>query len=864
MLKNYCVFKIIALAAVGSLVGCGPMELPGEQEQAACHGGKCDGFSSNFKDLFSDMKKVDLGDLANQAVKLGIQQINDQLDNIPYSQLEADPTEVYALSNRASGDLTIHDLEDLTAGLTQQYGEQAFVTRINRLRADHLRLHPDKVWGEASFLLGPQLNLSFSHEAGGVTGRIGLLGSKGVKMTVVAPYAGEMQALVHNPADALKAHRHWFLPPSFQQIQQMVPGEALSKQDRGIVGFNVGIGWPVYIATIASYATIHAVIHAGAGVTATGQVDIQLIRDRDNKVVIDVGMKDIEDRHVHLGVDTSWGIEGLPVVKLDVGPVDLDATAFAERAIEKLLNKKLKLLSAQWSNDKSEIRHTIARFSFDLSKRNQCLDQALAQAWNGDIRLAQGLANGQPCNGQTNNGVELLQFLDREATHKRNYLGLSILSMRFFSEKQRSAGGVVITSGNQSQQILFDELEKSSGSFFNSRGYRRRTVYSLTTENGRLSDADYNLHLQITEDDGSLHPWMTMDFVNPMMGFFLGHQRHMQRLVPIGNKIRWLVNTQCSKPVTEESYGWDDDEYPACLKTVASSPEVMTLRDRAKAQLAAMIGEGVQDGMDPSFDDAEAFANALFEVMMAAQSSPKDQGTTSSDVGTTSEGKMLVDIRFSQKAIGSLLTSPNGADRFMSAVKDMVYTLDERGRSSSHPINSYQQDLQRFFEKHLGDQAREGIYELRDKFINFAAKYRRFDTLAGSTWDSRSMGQTSVGNHGHLLVVNSEQDMSLASIAEHKAGVATKMFDKMVDHLDDTVDENRGGSGEIWWLKPHRVIGYSLLGTTYPSEVELLIKMDFDNNKYTEYPENVRLYGRGQQAKIIDAGEYSLDALINR
>ena len=244
MLRNYFVFSIISLASVGLIAACGPMELPGQQGQAECHSGKCDGFSSDFRDLFSDMKKVDLGDLANQAVSLGIQQINDQLDNIPYSQIEADPTEVYALSNRAKGDLTIHDLEDLTAGLTQQYGEQAFVTRINELRADHLRQHPTKVWGEASFLLGPQLNLSFSHEAGGLTGTLGLLGSKGVKMTVVAPYAGELQALVHNPAEALKAHRHWFLPPTFQEIQKMAPGEALSKQDKGIVGFNVGRGWP--------------------------------------------------------------------------------------------------------------------------------------------------------------------------------------------------------------------------------------------------------------------------------------------------------------------------------------------------------------------------------------------------------------------------------------------------------------------------------------------------------------------------------------------------------------------------------------------------------------------------------------------
>jgi len=837
--RSISAVPVLLVAGLG--LACGPMSLD-EAPPPTCQG-KCDGLSQTFKDFFSDMTKVDLGDLVNIGAKLATEQINNQLDNIPYANIELEPTALYALSAKAQSDLTLKDIESLTAGLAARYGDGAFVTRINKLRVDYLQQHPDRVFAEASFELGAALAPHLSFKAGGLPGQVGFLGSKGVRTSVVAPVK-ELSGVVSAPVKALTALRGFVLPRDLKDMQQMTPGESVSLQSEGTVGFNIGVGLPIYITTIASYATIHAVFSAGARATLTGLLDIQLIREDGDTVVVDVGVTDQTAHSMNVGVKSKWGIEGLPSFKLKVGSLDLDATALAENALEDLLDKRLALFEAGYVAGKDHTRHTVARFSFDLARQNQAMEQAIVQALKGDIRLAQSLAH------RKTPGVAQLLDLSRDTKTLSSYFGVNVLSLSFFSQKKDTTGSAVITVGPNSQQLLFDEIDRQKGAFTSQEGYKRRTVVSLKSVDGKLVDADFNLQVQMRDKGSHGGVGQILGHVDPLLSLFIGKDRLVKRLEPATRSIRYYIKHKCPEPMDEQDFSAKLD-HEKCLKSLTGDPQVAAARAKAAALFATLVSEGIQGGLDAQYDDAETFANKLFELKLAVQSNTANPD----EPWDTPKTNLVFDYRLTDKAVTSLLAAPDGEKRFVQALYDVLAILDPsfEGQLGVKPPWDYN--------PWDNDQITPTCVVLKDVmdrvtpvFTKYAGRYQRYANLSTESYTSTAMGKTTLGESAHLLVVEGKDKMSLASIAEGKAENTAKLFDKLVDKLGWTSD---------FFETAHEVIGYTLLTAMHPSETELLVNFDFKKSGDADFPD-VRLYGRGAQAKLIDAGQYSLDALMGQ
>jgi len=824
----------ICLAIGLSTAACGPQDFP-DYEQAPNCAGKCDGLSATFKDLFSDMRKVDLGDLVNVSAELATKQINNQLASTPYASIELGVTELYATSDRAAKDLTLHDIEQLSSGLTARYGQDAFVSRITALRADYLKQHPDRVFAEAQFEIEGKLAPSFEFDAGGLPGRVGFLGAKTIRTTVIAPYSGELTAVLQGPVQAIKGFKGYVLPRDVKDLEKMVPGETIAYSSDGVVGLNVGLGLPIYLATIESAATLHAVVSAAARATLAGKLDIQIIRDQGDTVLVDVGVTGQTNRFMELALKTAWGIEGLAQYKVEIGPLSLDVSQMAERALEDLLNRKLSVLSAAYIKDKEKVRHTVARFSFDLSQQDPALEQALIQATRGDIRLAQALAN------RSQTGVTQLLDLTRDARSLSSYLGLNFLSLKFYRQEKELAGNVVVTTGKDSQQILFDQLDAESGLFFTNKGYMRRSLVSLVSQEGRLTDADFNLRVQLRESDRYTERNQILDHVDPLLALFIGSQAVSDQLAPITDAMERYIDSKCPAPSSTGDAGdqqLEEDKYRQCLAGLPTDSAVQSYRQQAEQEFSTIAGQGIQGGFSTTFDGADTFADKLFTVKLAVQSSYQYPA-----LWTGPKARLMADYRLSEQALASLLVPTTGPDRFASALADTLYLLHvKRHYSQSKKLSHVTDKL---------DDLKGEIAQAKGVVDSKAERFRRLVNLAQVSHQSTDLGQTTLGSQAHLLLIEGGgSQVSLATLAERKADTVREMFDKLVDKGD-------------FGVPAHQAIGYTLLGSVHPSEIELLVDFDFKKDSYTDHPD-MRLYGRGDQAKLIDAGQFNLEELVGK
>ncbi|MCA9668960.1 MAG: hypothetical protein KC503_25370 [Myxococcales bacterium] len=829
---------LAAAAAAAFAAGCGTPETT--PAQGGCLGGKCDSasLSSRFKDLFSDMRQVDLGDLVSVAAGLATREINDQLDGLPYADIKLGETELYATSQRAQNDLTLHDIDQLKAGLVSRYGDDAFITRVNALRAGYLAQNPDKLFAESRFRIGGTLAARLPFEAGGLAGRLGFSGAKAIEATLIAAYGGERSAVTQGPLRAMKALRGFILPAEIDDISKMVPGESLTLSSPGVVGLNVGVGVPIYLGTVVDTLTLHAVVSAAARATIGGQLDIQVIRTEGQTVTVDVGVTGQTSKSVRLAVDTRWGVEGLADAYLTLGPLDINLEQIAQDALEKLLNRKLSTAGAAFENSSVEQRHTVARFVFDLAQRDSKLDQALIQALRGDIRLAQALANRQAP------GVTQTLDLTRDARSHARYFGVHFLGMEFYRQKRDVQGAVVINNGQgQSQQLLFDELEKKYGFFFTHKGFKRRALVSIRSDRGRIIDADYNLRLQVREkDEWGAHDQI-LDHVDPLLARVIGPYNLIQRIAPITDAAHRYVDSKCgAKPVRSGSphanntYQSRLRSWQSCISSLKNDPTVLAARESAHQELDNIIATGIPGGYDGKFDTASKMARALLELKLAVQT-----GYEYPALLTGPEMHVLTDFRLSRRAIEGLLTARDGVQRYATALRNVLWLLHvDRARDAADKLRQVNKKL----DKLDGDAARVTAQ------VAWAGRVMgQLDSLARLSYRSQRGESISLRDRAHLILVGADGHDGLATIAERKSQLTVQMFDAMLDAA--------GGLD----VPKHEAVAYSLLNAVESGQLEMLIKMDFGESKYTDLPD-VRLYARGAQCTLIDAGEFSIDSLV--
>ncbi len=825
--------KISLLAIL--FAGCADEGASEETEElgpstGTCPTGKCDGLADTLKDYYDDMRSIRLDDLAGLGVNIASKELNDYLGDVPFVDIKIGDTTLFGTPRELFEQVIVEDLSKLKAGLTEGLGEHAFATYINGLRLKTLG-GSEAVFAESSFKLGAQHGASWGLDLGEILGSVGFNGGGDLEAIIIAPYRDNLEAAWKNPLGSLQAMRGFVLPQDWEDVREMHAGESMALRGNGGLGFNLGLGIPIIIGTVADYVTLRSRISAAARVSLKGVLDVQLIRGEGHEAFVDVGLSRAYMDHFELALSTGWGVSGLPEVELDLGPVDLDLAEIAGKALEKHLNRKLSVFSAQVSQGSEESRMTVARFRFNLSKESEENRQALAQALRADLRLAQALAN------RPESGIVQDLDLSKDTRSESSYLGFRFLSMNFFKSQNFNTGSVHIEADGAHQTLLFSELERSGGLFFTERSTKWRQLTSLLTRDGRLMDASNNARLTIREGDRFMDRDTVLDHVDPLLMWMIGFEQTLE-IAHFSDQLYAFVDDFCPSPSVPIS-GEPDEEaaaeeaYKACVATLYEQGSYLDLMKWGRDLYSDLAQDLPFDGFDERFTSASELARTLFDMKMGVSGIHQYPAFFRGP-----DGSILSQIRFSQEAIQQIFNSSPGQLRL---ALEQVLRLMRADREDEPQEN--QDDARKYAER----KARN-LDATQAEFKSIQSLYQQLNTVAGLKFT----GEAPLGEHAHLLLVPVSQpgDLDMATVAEQKGDLLEQLFPRL---------EERIGSLGVY---EEFLLGYSLLQLVDPPQVELLLSYQFKGSDSEDFQDYVkRIYTRGV-SPLIETGRFILEELI--
>ena len=817
----------VSCAANDEPVEDGQVDLP---DDITCEGPKCDGLSSKFKDAFDDMKSVDLDDLKLLSAGLATEELNDALGSSSFSLIEITPTALYGTEEEVLGETLVHDIDELGAGLTERFGEQAFVTRVTNMRRAQLAAGTD-VWAESHFRIGPDLRPDWDFDSGDeAVGRVGFDATATLETVVIAPYSERTDTIKDAPLAAIKEQRGWVIPRELTDVQAMTPGEAVAMRGDGAIGLNLGAGVPFLIGTIGSTLALDARLSFGARVAAAGRLDVQLIRGEGNDAWVDVGLEQSRVRNFEVALDTGFGLSGLPEVDLDLGVTDIDITELAEKALVRQLDKALApSLSATSSSETSRL--TVARFRYNLGQISaDGFDQSLKQAMRGDIRLAQSLAN------RPGSGVVQELDLTKDARSEGNYVGFRFLGMEFYRAKNFDTGTISIEADGANQTLLFSELERRSGAFFTDREYEWRKLVSIETVDGTLVAADNNARMTMREADSFLGRDQMLDHVDPFIGYLVGFDSMWNDINSKADALAEATDDACDPPEVGAPLR-EREAYDACVEALPTNPDLVAMLSEVDAAMQSAISMNLATGLDPNFMSSQELARKLmdFKLELITRVDRTDVTFFGPD------GKMVTQIRFSDDALEQMMV-PGRHDDFRLHVENVLRIMAARRITDT-------EDKQRRVDDYVDDR-RERIDEIAQLYGLATAEWSDLEDISQVVLQGDR-----VGDYGHMVLIpeGNPNGLTVGSIAEHKGKILEDLIPELVELAKKGIFRDLDEPEEF-------VIGYALLWMADPSGVELLGSYVFDDDDDLAF-EDLDVYARGT-SPLIEAGQFDIDELI--
>lgn len=813
--------------------GCADEDTDGDEPwewlQVQCPG-KCDGWNS-IRSLWQDARNLDLNDLLSVGAGYATEGLNDALDVSDYGSISFGEPELYALSERAENDLTLGNLDKLVTGLAVAFGDRSLTTEVNAVRQAHLQNSADVVYGECSFRIAANLKHDWHLPTGGFDGDVVLGFDAGTDLTtrVIAPFDSELKATGGAPLSALRQARGFILPRSVDDIRAMKPGELLAMRSSGGLGVNLGVGVPILIAEPLSSVSYSIVLSAGVRAHLRGNMDVQLVRLAGDQVVVDIGVDAATLQSARIALSDGWGVQGLLELQVDIAGYGVDLGRLVEKALQKQLNKKLDYLSARAETTQRTTRLSVARmrFALDAGADAAALDQAIAQALRGDVRLAQALANrGEP-------GVTAEFDLTRSGVSATSYAGIDLFGMSFYREVEESQGSAVIQTPGGARTLLFDSLHREAGWFFSSHGYTRVGLSGLVFDpsTGGLPVGEANFFLQLEEGDEFMERDKLLDHLDGIV-LALGGQNALTAVEGPGNELERYVEAACP----------NSQAFDPCRIDVLSHATVINLRAEGASNLQAAIGHLEQPLQD--------LIMACGELRLTAQATyePKAQF-----VGP--DTSVVLDYRLDDLALAGLMVEGNGyqlrnaiTHHLQAALIDRIdspdqIATDRAGIPSSGDAAVVDAMAERYDERsrhyeHL--LAAEAAVIERLGPVGPRAIEIRFDVAGPSAPDYESA--------------------TAAAVSQARARTFRTLFDELVALGND--------------LDPHaeQTVLYALLAMTQPQRVDLRVDVDLDlsDNLAQDY-EHYReagyapfdLYARASQVSPIDGGLFDVNALID-
>lgn len=818
---------------------------PTNQLAVDCDGDRCDGFGS-IRSLISDARKVDLGDLIVLAAGYATDELNDVLDITDYAGISLRPTEFYGLPELADNDLTVNNLETLVSGLAARFGDKELSTEVNRVRAGYLRNggNSNVYFAESAFEIDAGLRHNWNFPTKGLLEDtstslgIGFDTGATLEARVISAYADELNAVGNAPLAAIKSARGFIFPRAIEDVRDMRPGESFALKGKGTMGINVGAGVPILIAEPSAVLSYNVVLTAGLRSQLAGQMDIQLLRLEGDEVVLDVGMEVSTVKSARIGLRDGWGISGLIEQEIDIAGATVDLGRLVERALEKELNKKLSLVSAEASKTNRTTRMSVARMRFHLNAEDPkgARTEALAQALKGDIRLAQALAN------RGDSGVDAEFDLIRSGISSASHAGIEIFGMRFFRTTQESEGSIVLQTPGGATSLIFETLHRVGGWFFASHGYSRTGLAGLSydAETGGTARAETNLFISVQEGDEFFERDKMLDHMDGIIVALAGSDA-LGMMEGYTNEIQQEVLRLCPLPNDNDFF---DEE---CNMDVAvNNAGILSLQSQARTAL--------QTATNTLPQDLQALVLQAGDLKIATQTVTDPRAAA-----VTPKASVVLDYRLDDGALRELFAKNTGSDFQKSIIQILQAT--QVNRSDDNLVASRET---------IATRVDDDVEAMAVAFDKYSSEYLRLVSLEGAKIST--LGEIGANAIEIRFDVDSRKrvdydDAVSRSISQARSEVAVAFFDEMVDLADDI---GRSGTGSA----PHeeQVVAYGLLGITAPNRLDLRVDVDVDTSfcglcfaleRYDSAGvESYDVRAKGDDVQPIGGGLFNIDALI--
>lgn len=809
--------KPVSIFALSLALACaGDSSTPLDELGVTCTG-KCDGLDS-IKSLYRDIRELDLTDLGARGTNLATDALNDALST-SFVDVTLDAPQAFGLTETAAANELVEDLDTLTIGLLERFGEGELSTEVNEVRRAHLAASGDEVFVESGFTIGASLDHGFSIDADGIedaTVRLGL-GSGSLSGRVIAAAQRDPGTNAEAVLMGVRSARGFVAPRDVAELRAMKPGEAFALSGEGTFGLNLGAGVPIVIAN-AGPATYSLVVSGALRAQIAGQLDVQMVRLDGDEVVVDVGTERSSIRSARLAINDGWGVSGIVQSEVNLAGQSLDLGRLLDRALRSRLDDRLDLVSAEFERTGQSSRMSITRIRFALDASDPMLEDAISQALRGDVRLAQAMAL------QDSPGVKVEYDLSRSGLSSVSHAGLELFGMRFFNRTVTEEGAVSIQTPGGAQELLFDSLHRESGWLFETHGHGRIALSGLRFDvDGRPAESEVNLFVQVLEGDDFMQRDTLLDHLDSLI-YAIGGSRALEAIEGPANELQRYVETNCT--------------VMACRETILADAEVVRLRAEAASAL-----DNATTMLPPELREV---LRAAANLKIASQATVEPAASL---VGPPTG--IVLDYRMDDGGVEALLGAEDG-EALREAVIGVLGTARIDREDSVADIEADRADLSR-------DDTR-ALDAMVATFDAYADSYQRMSAVE----NAEILGLGVIG--GQALAIELDGPVDYDSVTARS--VVQARSEVVRDAFDALLEDARGLDG----IRREHALGYALLSMLPTRNVDVRIEVDMDlSDRLAQDYDHYRAagqagfdaYGHGPGAALIGGGVFDVDELIS-
>ncbi len=861
--------------------GCAPEPSSFSLDECGDDSEVCD---VDIKALWKNRKDIKVSDLVNIGAGFATDALNDALgDVVTFEKPKLYASSGSSLLTSASQDLgTVNDIDALVTNLAAVYGAHELTTEVNKARAEHLRNSSDVVFAESAFKINAQLAPNWSLSTGldscdlnladdpdracnEVKVTTGFKAGASIESRVIAAYKDVNKANALVLRDSVKAARGFVIPRSMEDIRNMDPGESFVLSGDGTLGVSVGLSVPFLVANPLAALSYEWVVSAHWGLTTTGEIDVQLVRLEGDEAVVDIGLRRGQVESRGLALRDKWGVQGLVDASVKVAGFDVNLGKLLDKAVEKELNKRLSLISADLSSSERVDRLSLSRVRFFLDRGNsEELEQALAQALRADVRLAQSLAYRDF--GSPDAGIIAEFDLMRSGVTEAARAGLDIFGMSFFTKKVAEVGESVIQTPGGVLTLLWNSLQKEAGSFISRHGYARVGIAGIEIDGTGSAKSDVNLIYQITEADGHIPVNKVLDHADPL-------------LANIGGDAAFAVLAKAGNALAAEA--WDTCNPRAMTTGEGLSKERQFLGDDCVVDFVRdhqfEIRDGVENFMDALPHDINGsqleILRAVAELRMSL-SAVIDSGD-SYDHPNPSDGpptSVVMDYRLDDGALAVLMSSSESKLRD-AVMRYLNIAAVSRIESPSEKKSIY--GIQEKLFGHIADDMAKTFRSQADDYLLVTALQQRGQhRQVGSLANAVEVGFVAKGRAADYA------SAAASSLAARRAAMVSKLVDELIEQADRL---NTGSELDTDLLltypaianinqHPEQTVGYSLMSLVPNTRLDLRVNVHTDTSDPFIGPDRKRyreaglkssdVHILGDGVELLEGGLFDLNTII--